>query len=312
LRVAHQLRRSRKACDVIHFHGINLWALPALLVGRRLNKGIVVKVATLGQDDPVGLSRERAGKLKSRLFELPDAIVGNSPGIHQAFAGHRAAGRVRVILNGIDTQQFAPADRDGRRSARIRLGLPLNRKIAVCTAAVVPRKDIDFLLDVWRSLELALPPLLVVVGPTHQVPRYFRRISHRVDEQGMDGQVFFTGCVSDVAAYLQASDVFVFASTGEGLPSAVIEAMGCGLPCVVRRIPGVTDILIGEGRDGFVLELTDVTGFAGVVQALLTSPNLGAEMGTRARETVLNRFSADVMVEHYLKLYRTVLAAHRL
>ena len=46
----------------------------------------------------------------------------------------------------------------------------------------------------------------------------------------------------------------VFASTEEGFGTAVIEAMAHGLPVVARRLPGVNDVFVDEGRSGYFFE----------------------------------------------------------
>lgn len=303
-RVAYELWRSRRAYDLVHFHSVNLWALPALLVAHGSGKRIVIKVTTLNEDDPVGLSRERAGHIKCWLFELADAVVGNSPGIRAAFANHRAVDRVHVIPNGIDTKRFCPVDDQQRRVLRSRLGLPQDGKIAVCVSAFTPRKGIEFLLEVWQQLKTETsPPLLLILGATDIVPDYFQQVCARSEALGLSPYIRFLGYLPNVPDYLQAADIFVFASTGEGLPSAVMEAMSCGLPIIMRRLPGVSDFLIAEGLEGFTFEPHDAVGFAGAVQNILASPHLAAKIGARVRQTAVDRFGLDRMVERYLALY---------
>ncbi|MEM2117376.1 MAG: glycosyltransferase, partial [Thermoplasmata archaeon] len=39
------------------------------------------------------------------------------------------------------------------------------------------------------------------------------------------------------------SDIFILPSLNEGMPNALLEALGLGLPCIGSRIPGIQDIL---------------------------------------------------------------------
>ena len=52
---------------------------------------------------------------------------------------------------------------------------------------------------------------------------------------------------------VQLSDIFVFASQSEGFGNVQIEAITCGLPSVVLRIPGVTDYIYTDGKVGILL-----------------------------------------------------------
>lgn len=70
--------------------------------------------------------------------------------------------------------------------------------------------------------------------------------------------VSFIGRVTHEKVYeiLQASDFFVFASLGEGFGLSILEALACGLPCIVTRNSGATDA-ISEGNSGFVVDVQD-------------------------------------------------------
>jgi glycosyltransferase involved in cell wall biosynthesis len=65
---------------------------------------------------------------------------------------------------------------------------------------------------------------------------------------GVDKQVLFTGWLEkeDLWKIYQASDLFVLPSLNEGMPNAMLEALGLDLPCLGSRISGVKDILQHE------------------------------------------------------------------
>ena len=58
---------------------------------------------------------------------------------------------------------------------------------------------------------------------------------------------------TDVIEICKSADVFVFPSKREGLSVALMEAMACGLPCVVSKIRGNVD-LVEKGVNGFLFE----------------------------------------------------------
>ena len=67
---------------------------------------------------------------------------------------------------------------------------------------------------------------------------------------GIAKNVHLLGYQHDVNGWYAAADIFVFPSFREGLSVSLMEAMASGLPCVVGRIRGNTD-LIREGKGGW-------------------------------------------------------------
>ena len=78
--------------------------------------------------------------------------------------------------------------------------------------------------------------------------------------------------------------------------------MATALPCVAGRIPGVSDDVIEDGVNGFVVAPDDPSALAGVL-ARLRSESLRATVGARARATILDRFSLPMVADRYLTLY---------
>jgi glycosyltransferase involved in cell wall biosynthesis len=105
-----------------------------------------------------------------------------------------------------------------------------------------------------------------------------------------------------VADIHTASDISCLCSYTEGLPNAVVEAMACGLPCVVTDVGDSARVV---GDTGLVVPPRDPVALADALRGLLTeSGDARRDRGRRARERVENEFTIERMSTHYLNLYR--------
>ena len=75
------------------------------------------------------------------------------------------------------------------------------------------------------------------------------------------------GYRTDIVELLNMSDIFAFSSYREGLSVALMEAMAAGLPCVVSRIRGNSD-LIEDGRGGYLCEVNDIDTISEAINKL--------------------------------------------
>ena len=81
---------------------------------------------------------------------------------------------------------------------------------------------------------------------------------------------------------LRASDAFLLSSHGEGMSNALLEAMACGLPCLVSRSVGGARELLGDGR-GLLLGDGEAAAWADAIRRLIDEPALRAALGARGR-----------------------------
>lgn len=101
---------------------------------------------------------------------------------------------------------------------------------------------------------------------------------------GIRDKVIFHGRLTNVQDYLLMARVFAFSSDFEGIPNALMEAMALGMPVISTKCsPGGAELLIDSGRNGFLVERGDVSGFAGKIMEMLSDSSLSANMGKRAR-----------------------------
>jgi glycosyltransferase involved in cell wall biosynthesis len=102
-------------------------------------------------------------------------------------------------------------------------------------------------------------------------------ISHRLD---------WLGTVPDPYPWLESARMFVMASRYEGTPNALLEAMSCGLPCVVSDAsPGPLE-LVEDDVSGLVAPVEDYAALADSMDRLVTDPTLSKRLGNAARDRV--------------------------
>lgn len=105
-----------------------------------------------------------------------------------------------------------------------------------------------------------------------------------------------------VAAFAE-HDVFVLPTRHEGLPVALLEAMGAGVVPVVSNIEsGVPDVVTSDVT-GFLPEVGNLDGFASAIARLAADRERLEHMGARGRACVADRFDVRLRVRDYQALY---------
>ena len=199
---------------------------------------------------------------------------------------------IEIIPNGVDIERFFP---DARIRSATRNSLMMSDQdfILIFVGHEFDRKGLGILID---ALGL-LPPsvkLLVVGNSTEHTLRRYRDMSLRT---GTDRQVTFLGNRTDVAALLNAADIFVMPTEFEAWPLVGLEAMACGVPVLMPPVGGIPDYL-HDGVNGLTIERSAEV-VAAKVRTLMNSPETLSKMGRCARETAA-RFSWPSIAKQYL------------
>lgn len=127
---------------------------------------------------------------------------------------------------------------------------------------------------------------------------HLQRLSRELD---LEEHTHFLGYRKDVVDICAQADIFVHPSYREGLPLAVMEAMGSGLPVVCSRIRGNTD-LIDDSTGGILCDAMDSAEFANAIQTLKSDPPLRRRCGQRNREAV-KPFCLDSVKDEVLAFF---------
>ena len=120
---------------------------------------------------------------------------------------------------------------------------------------------------------------------------------------GIAERVLFLGNRKDMSNIYHSADCFVLASYREGLSRSIMEAMACGLPCVVSDIRGNRDLIDSKG--GFLFNPDDADALAESINKIHDSKVLQKQMSIHNSEKV-KLFSFDTVVKEIISIYQEI------
>ena len=208
---------------------------------------------------------------------------------------------VKVIYIGVDTKLFNPSNRMIYNiEIRKKFNIPLDSCL-ILFAGAMERKGLSFLL---KSLKLLKEEniFLIIAGKGDR--KYYQR---EAESLGINNLIKFAGHRSDIHKFYASADIFVLPTIYEPFGMVVTEAMASGLPVVVSRQAGASE-LITEGEDGILIKnADDHEEIAHILMPLVKDKDLRQRIGHNARLKVEN-LSWDKMADETMMLYREVLA----
>jgi trehalose synthase len=110
-----------------------------------------------------------------------------------------------------------------------------------------------------------------------------------------------------VNAIQRFSNVIIQKSTKEGFCLAVTEALWKGTPVVASNVGGIPG-QIEDGKNGFLLEPYDIEGFADRIVHLLKNPDVGENLGKKAKETVRQKFLITRLLSDHLDMLNSIIS----
>lgn len=319
LAFTRHLRSQRRGFDLFHIHGgghVNLFL--SLWVKWIIGLPTLLKITSDGWDTPEGMRANKWGRFLSFCYRRLSAVIAMTSGQAEKCRAANIPSELAVIPNGVDCQRYHPADAEEKRRLRNEIGLPQDALILLYAGWLGASKGTDVLLRAWTELRKTHPEtFLLLVGD------YLSGRGEGTDPASLltesklpaglwnDPSLRRVGHVADAERYFRASDIFVFPSRREGFGTVQIEAMACGLPCVVNDLQGVSADIFPDTSCGFRIEENRVEGFVAKLEALAASPDLRAKMGQAGRTRALEHFSLPSVAARYIAFYEKLLEHRR-
>lgn len=295
--IAHALgslpRALRVARDADVLHAQAFQSIPPLLAARQASGAPLV--ATWHTSHFLKLAtRPGWSSLLGRLVEAADRNLAASQEIADVAEGLARNSRVEAVTNGVETSVFMPVapalDPPGPGIRRI----------------VVPRRlfeknGVEYFVRAMPAIRehVNVEAVLVGDGPERA------RLEALARELGVVDHVRFLGAQAHDAmpGILASGEIAVFPSLMEATSVAALESMACGLPVAASRVGGLPEIV--DDGVGTLFEPGDPEDLAHRVAVLLQRDDL-RDIGARARERVVDRWSNARLVDRHIEIYESL------
>jgi glycosyltransferase involved in cell wall biosynthesis len=250
-------------------------------------------------------------KIKANLYNLWDRWITRFLFDKIIAVSSHLAGRLQEehlsvpivhIHNCVDSEKIKvnKSKIEVKRDLKVIKDLPL-----IGTAGrLVPVKGLDYLLKATPLILGRLPRLKVLIVGEGPERNSLENLASRL---GVDSQVIFTGQRGDVYDLISAMDLFVLPSLSEGIPMVLLEALTLGVPVVASQVGGIPEVLV-HGQTGFLVPPRDEKALAHACQYILEHRKEAQLLSDRGRKLIQDKFSAEVMAQKVVHLYRSLIS----
>jgi len=237
----------------------------------------------------VGLQLRAAALIVATSRRIAEEVAELCPG---------ASARTLVKPNAISTAAFP------RRPPPARAAGESLRLLAV--SRIDPKKGLVVLVEAMAELaRRGVAARLEIAGGVDRGSAAgaaaAAELDRRIASLGLERSVARLGWLAErgVVEALARADLFVAPAVEtpegdkDGIPTALLEAMSCGLPIVASRAGSIPEAVEPEA-DGLLVPAGDVGALADAIARLARDPGLARRLGERAAASVRARFDVEV------------------
>jgi len=224
------------------------------------------------------VSRETAAALEE---ELPDS-----------------RGKIEIVYNPVNCGLFKP-DTGLKRQVGAGLGLSSSAVGVMMSGVLHPQKGMHLGLAAFALAAQKFPAARLLIAGDGPQRAYLEKTARQL---GLAGRAIFCGMKpnAEMPGLYNAADIYLNPTLRrEGLGIVNLEAMACGLPCVISKIGG-TGSTIDDGVSGYFTRPGDIAGMAEKISRLLGDPALREKMGGEGRKKAETVFEKSAVVGRYI------------
>lgn len=263
-RAARALLAEGYQFDLIDAHYLYPDGVAAVRAARALGKPVILTARGSDVTQLAGFPRQRAMILDA-VYKA-DAVIAVAKALKDGLIAIGApAEKITVMRNGVDLEKFRPLDR-----AAIRKRMALNGRVIASVGALIDRKGHDIAIRAIAKLSDATL-LIAGEGPER------RRLEALAEAEGVADRVQFFGAVEHerLVDIYNAADALMLASSREGWPNVLLEAMACGAPVVASNAGGCAEVVRSPDA-GRIVETRDPDVFAQALKSVFTASDRAA------------------------------------
>ncbi len=205
-----------------------------------------------------------------------------------------------VVRSGLDLERFNFKERESLT----------NKKVEILMAGIFfrHRRFEDGIMAMKILKEKNYDVNLSIVGDYNINKDYFKELVYLAKKSGMEDSVDFAGRVSDekLLNFYQQSDIFLFPNHWQSWGLVVFEAMACGLPSIVSKTAGASEVLT-DGENALLVEPFKPEDIITAVAKLIDNPDLYVKISRQGRELVEKSISWPLMAQKVSAIFKETL-----
>ena len=283
------------------YHGTDASLLPST----RMKKVVTIhdlEILSNPQTTTPKNSKKRLAALQYAL-EKADAVITVSEFTKQDVLTHFPDLKIPVFAIPLAAESiYTPCfSKDKLGSVREKYGLP--KAFILYVGGNYPRKNLEGMLRAFaKAKKMGIQEKFVLAGGSLQENE---RISEVLNEEGINGEVIFTGFVegSDLPAIYQMATLFMHVSFFEGFGLPVLEAMRCGTPAMVSDRASLPEVV---GACGVIVKPDDIENMGGNLACLLSDKQRLEALSISSRQRA-ESFSWKKTAQKTAEVYKLLL-----
>ncbi|MEX2236729.1 MAG: glycosyltransferase family 4 protein [Dehalococcoidia bacterium] len=208
--------------------------------------------------------------------------------------------KLRVVYNGVDTEQFKPDSHSEKVAGRIiYVGNTEDRK-----------KGVRFLLEALSLLQREGEDFHLIL--VDRAKRDLELVPGLLTKWGLHERVKVTGRISrdELAELYRSAELAVSPSLYEGFGFPAAEAMASGLPTIATTAGAFPEV-ISDRESGWLVPPGNPVALAEAIRMFLHDPDLREHFGRAGREHIVGKFNWRRAAEETLAVYEEVLPPGR-
>lgn len=237
-------------------------------------------VVTVRNNPQYDTPNEKMRKRRDRIAERVEGIFLQTESQKEYFP-ERIKDKCFVVPNPVDdsilNSTYLPRKSIKKLVSVGRLSLQKNQKMLIKTIYELRKQNYDVYLDIYGSGELE------------------NLLKKQIEKLNLVGVVNLCGRTNDIADTLKSYDIFVMTSDYEGMPNALMEAMGVGLPCIATNCPTGPDALIGNNERGILVPVQDEAALEAAIKFAICNTEQMFEKAANAKKFINQQYAPKVI-----------------
>ena len=203
--------------------------------------------------------------------------------------------KTSIVPNGINLANYLPGST--RKKNEIIIGMQ-SRLIAIKDHTTL-LKAFSILKTHYKNISLKL--VIAGDGETRSI------LEHETKNLGIENNVQFTGMLNEkeLILFMKSLSIYVHASLGETMSTAIMQAMACGLPIVGSDVPGINN-MITQNHTGILVTPKQPKQMFNAFQQLIENPLFAEKLVSNALKFANENYSNKSMFAKYKTIFKNL------